>query len=331
MVYSEIMPQETQMIKLHPFRFGVINEQMQSADAWVTQARKVEDYGYATFLMRDHFVPDFFGNQFAPVAALMAAASATKTLRVGSLVFDNDYRHPVMLAKEVATLDLLSGGRFELGIGAGWLRSEYERAGTPFDAPGLRISRLEEAIHILKGLFAEEPVTFAGHYYSVIGLQGFPQPIQRPHPPILIGGGGKRILTLAGRVANSVGILTTSVASGVREDNPTERLAASVAEKVEWVRQGAGDRFHEVELSMIIAVLVTNNRRQRAAQLIGERGWSGLTVEDVFDMPSIFIGSVDDIVEAMEERRARYGFSYYVVSDRYIDTFAPVVVRLARN
>jgi probable F420-dependent oxidoreductase len=310
------------MIKPQPFRFGVINEQMQSADTWVAQARKVEDYGYATFLIRDHFVPDFFGHQFAPMAALMAAASVTKTLRVGSLVFDNDYRHPVMLAKEVATLDLLSGGRFELGLGAGWLQSEYQRAGMPFDAPGLRISRLEEAI---------EPLTFAGHYYSVTGLQGFPQPIQRPHPPILIGGGGKRILTLAGRVANSVGILTTSVASGVREDNPTERLAASVAQKVEWVRQGAGDRFHEVELSMIIAVLVTNNRRQRAEQLICERGWSGLTVEDVFNMPSIFIGLVDDIVEAMEERRARYGFSYYVVSDRYIDTFAPVVARLART
>lgn len=162
-------------------------------------------------------------------------------------MFDNDYRHPVMLAKEVATLDLLSGGRFELGISAGWLQSEYERAGMPFDAPGVRISRLEEAIHILKGLFAEEPLNFAGHYYVVTGLQGFPQPIQRPHPPILIGGGGKRILTLAGRVANSVGILTTSVASGVREDNPTERLAVNVAKKVGWVRQGAGDRFPEVD------------------------------------------------------------------------------------
>lgn len=319
------------MIKPHPFRFGVINEQMRSADAWVGQARKVEDHGYGTFLMRDHFVPDFFGHQFAPVAALMAAASVTKTLRIGSLVFDNDYRHPVMLAKEVATLDLLSGGRFELGIGAGWLQSEYERAGMPFDAPGVRISRLEEAIHILKGLFAEEPLNFAGHYYAVTGLQGFPQPIQRPHPPILIGGGGKRILTLAGRLANSVGILTTSVASGVREDNPTERLAVNVAKKVGWVRQGAGDRFPEVELSMIVTVIVTNNRRQRAEQLIGERGWSGLPVEEVFDMPSIFIGAVDDIVEAMEERRERYGFSYYVVSDRHMDTCAPVVARLAGN
>src|SRR5689334_5596624 len=135
------------------FRFGVINESMYPADAWLAHVRHIEALGYATFLIRDHFVPDFFGDQYAPLVALMAAASATTTLRIGSLVLDNDYRHPVMLAKEAATLDVLSGGRLELGLGAGWLRSEYNRAGLPFEAAGARISRLEEAIAIIRGLW----------------------------------------------------------------------------------------------------------------------------------------------------------------------------------
>src|SRR6266508_3040954 len=143
------------------FRFGVINESMYPADAWVDHVRHIEALGYATFLIRDHFVPDFFGDQYAPIAALMAAANVTTTLRVGSLVLDNDYRHPVMLAKEAATLDLFSEGRFELGLGAGWARQEYEQAGMPVDAAGVRIDRLEEALQIVKGLFADEPLTFS--------------------------------------------------------------------------------------------------------------------------------------------------------------------------
>src|SRR3989442_11954069 len=136
---------------------------MRSAEEWITKARQAEDYGYATLLIRDHFIREPFGDQLAPLIALMAAANATKTLRVGSLVLDNDYRHPVVLAKEAATLDLLSGGRFELGIGAGWLRSEYEQTGIPFDPPGIRVERMQEALHILKGIFAEKPLTFAGN------------------------------------------------------------------------------------------------------------------------------------------------------------------------
>ena len=170
------------MNKLRPFRFGVICEQMQSAEEWVTKTRQAEDYGYATFLIRDHFIREPFGDQFAPLIALMAAANATRTLRIGSLVLDNDYRHPVMLAKEAATLDLLSEGRFELGIGAGWLRTEYEQAGMAFESAGSRVSRLEEAIHVLKGLFADQPLTFTGNHFTVTNLNGFPRPVQRPHP-----------------------------------------------------------------------------------------------------------------------------------------------------
>jgi probable F420-dependent oxidoreductase len=311
------------------FRFGIINEAMSPPDTWIAHIRRIEELGYATFLIRDHFVPDFFGDQYAPITALMTAANVTRTLRVGSLVLDNDYRHPVILAKEAATLDVLSGGRFELGIGAGWLRAEYQQAGMAFDSAGTRISRLAEALRIIKGLWAAEPLTFSGQHYRIDALGGVPKPAQRPHPPILVGGGHKRMLMLAGREADTVGILTTSVASGTLVEDPHERLAQTVAQKIEWVRQGAGERFDQIELSLIPSVIITDHRRRRTEQLIAERRWSSISVEDVWAMPSVLIGSVDQIVEDLVIRRERYGFSYYVVSDALVDEFAPVVARLA--
>jgi probable F420-dependent oxidoreductase len=317
------------MHKSRPYRFGVINEQVLPAERWIAHVRRVEAEGYSTFLIRDHFVPDYFGDQLAPIAALMAAAGATRTLRVGSLVFDNDYRHPALLAKEAATIDLLSGGRLELGLGAGWLRAEYEQAGMPFDPPGVRISRLEEAIHIIKGLFADEPLTFAGQHYTIANLRGVPKPTQQPRPPILIGAGQKRMLTLAGREADIVGILTTSVASGTLAADPAERLAESVAQKVEWVRQGAGERFHDLELSLVPTFMITDQRRRRTEQYINEHGWQGISVEQVWEMPAVFVGSIEQIVEDMRARRERYGFSYFVISDHDLAAAAPIVARLA--
>ena len=313
----------------HPFRFGVINETTGPRDAWIAHVRRVEAYGYSTFLIRDHFVPDYFGDQFAPFAALMTAAHVTSSLRVGSLVLDNDYRHPVVLAKEAATLDLLSEGRFELGLGAGWLQSEYEQAGIPYDPPALRIDRLTESIAILKGLFAELPLTFAGSHYRVTNLNGFPKPAQRPHPPILIGAGHRRMLTLAGREADIVGIMTTSVATGQMVDDPFARLSDRLARQVAWVREGAGERFPRIELSTIPTILVTDRRRAFTEQWVGERGWSGLAVEQVWDMPAVLIGSIDQIVEDMYRWRELLGFSYYLVSDTEAELVAPIVARLA--
>ena len=312
-----------------PFRFGIINERAHAPGVWTAQARRAENEGYATFLIRDHFIADPFGDQFAPIAALATAAAVTTRLRVGTLVIDNDYRHPVILAKEAATLDVLSDGRFELGLGAGWLRAEYEKAGMSFDTAGVRIGRLEEAIHVIKGLFGQAPLTFAGRHYAIDALSGFPKPVQRPHPPILVGGGSPRILRLAGRLADTVGILTASVATGVQVDDPAERLATRTLEKLAWVREGAGARFDELELSLVIAPLVTDDRGLRAEALIRERRWTGVTADDVLAMPSIFIGSVEQIVEAMLVRRTQYGFSYYVIADRQLDAFGPVVARLA--
>lgn len=316
------------MSKHHPFRFGVINEQMKAPAAWFDHVRRVEALGYSTFLLRDHFVPDFFGDQYAPLPALAAAAGATTTLRLGTMVVDNDYRHPVVLAKEAATLDCLSGGRFELGIGAGWLRTEYEQAGLPFDRAGIRIDRLQEAIDVIKGMWAAQPFTFSGKHYQVAAIDGVPKPMQRPYPPLLIGGGKERMLKLAGGVADIVGVLTSDVSRGTLTSDLNERTPAAVMQKVAWIRQAAGARFAQIELSLIPTVILTDDRRRQTAALIQHQGWQ-TTVEEVWQMPSVLIGSPDQLVEDLQARREAYGFSYYVVTDAEMESFAPVVAKLS--
>ena len=313
---------------MHPFRFGIINEQMKSPTDWIAHVQQIESLGFSTFLIRDHFVPDFFGEQYAPLSALMMAAASTTTLRVGTMVIGNDYRHPAILAKEIATIDALSGGRFEFGIGAGWLKSEYDKAGMPYDRNGVRVSRLEEAITVYKGLFGDEPFYFQGEYYCIDGLHITPQSAQRPHPPLMIGGGKQRMLKLAGREADIVGLLTTSVASGVVELDPSERFAHAVQEKLDWVKIGAGNRYPQIELSLIPSILISDNRETTAQNLIERNQWQGVTVEQVLEMPAVFIGTVDEIVPTMIDRRTQYGFSYYVFSDENLETITPIVEKL---
>lgn len=312
-----------------PFRFGVIAEQMATATAWRSLAQRAEALGYSTLLLRDHFIAESFGHQFAPFSALMAAAAATTRLHVGTMVIGNDYRHPVLLAKEAATLDLLSDGRFELGLGAGWMRNEYVQAGMAYDPPGVRIERLAEAIRVLKGLFSGEPLHFAGKHYRIDGLASYPRPIQRPHPPLLIGGGKRRVLELAGREADSIGILTSSVASGSLVADPEERMPAAVREKLGWVRAGAGARYDQLELSLIPWIVITDDRRTATEDYIQRQGWHGLSVEAVWAMPSVFVGTLAEIAATMERRRAEYGFSYYVISDDQMEACAPLVERLS--
>ena len=317
------------MTSIKPFRFGIINEHSGSAEEWFSAARRTEELGYATFLLRDHFVREPFDDQFAPLPALMAAAMATTTLRVGTLVCDNDYRHPVMLAKEAATLDTLSGGRLELGLGAGWLRAEYEAAGMDFDPNGVRVTRFAEGVQILKGLLAAEPVTFAGEHYRVTGLTNFPDPAQRPGPPLLIGGGKRRVLNLAGRYADIAGLLTTSVASGAMEDGSTERLAPAVEQKLAWVREGAEARYDDIELSLIPTVIIDDDREGAIERLLAAQGWQGVTPAQVAAMPSVVVGTIAQIGDTLQERRARYGFSYYIISDAQREACAPLVAALA--
>jgi probable F420-dependent oxidoreductase len=313
-----------------PFRFGVLCEEMGTREAWIAKAQRVEELGYATLLLRDHFMPGPFGDQFAPLSALTAAAMMTSKLRIGSMVLDNDYRHPVMLGKEVATLDVLSGGRFEFGLGAGWMGSEYEQAGLPFDPPGTRIDRFEEALQIFKGLFADEPLTFAGKHYTITGIQGFPKPLQRPYPPILIGAGGRRMLAIAAREADIVGILAGPLNAGAPTVNdPAAFTAESFAQKIEWLRQTARERFTQLELSVITTPVFTNNRRQGAEQVAQTRGWSDVSVEEILEMPTIFVGTIEQVAEQMLERRERFGISYYMTFDRLMEAFAPILPHLA--
>lgn len=308
---------------LHPFRFGIINEYMTPRAAWLDGVRRTEAQGFATFLLRDHLVQEPFGDQYAPFVALMAAAMISETLRVGTMVAANDFRHPAILAKEIATLHELSGGRVELGLGAGWLRAEYEAIGMPFAANGTRIARLAEAVQVLKGLWTGEPLDFAGEYYQVHGLQSTPRPATPPR--LLLGGGHQKMLTLAGREADSIGILTSSVATGVLTQQVASCLPAAVQQQIGWIRAGAGARFNQIELSMIPTLIITDARRAATEAWLAARGWSGVPAEDVWQMPAVLIGSVAQLAEDLRARRDIFGISYYVFSDTQRDDAAALV------
>jgi len=306
----------------HKFRFGIQTSRAPSREEWVDKVRRIEELGFSSL-----FIPDHFNNQFAPIPALMAAADATSSLRLGTLVLDNDFRHPLVLAKELATLDVLSGGRVEAGLGAGWMVSDYEQSGMVYERPGVRISRLEEAVKIMKGLFAEGPFTFSGKHYRVTGHEGTPKPVQKPHPPFLIGGGGKRVLTLAAREADIVGV-NFSLAEGVV--NPAVAVtgsAAATAEKIGWIRDAAGKRLDDLELNVTVFFSTVTDDRKAMAERIAP-GF-GLSPDDVLLSPHVLIGTVEQIVDDLQRHREEYGFSYIVFSGDVFEALAPVVKRLA--
>lgn len=305
-----------------PFRFGVQSKTASSRADWIELARRIEDQGYSTLTMPDHF-----DDQLAPNVALMAAADATDRLRIGALVWCNDYRHPVVLAKEAATLDLLSEGRLELGIGAGWMRSDYDEAGMAYDRPGLRIERMVETVQILKGLFAEGPFSYDGRHYTISGLDGTPKPVQRPYPPFLIGGGGPRFLRLAGQLADIVGINPNLSAGAITPDVGTDATAERYREKISWVREAAGSRFDEIELQVRAFFVIVTDDRQGTADALA--GGVGLTADEALASPLGLIGTAEQITETLIERREAYGFSYVVVGDDQYEAFAPVVAKLA--
>jgi probable F420-dependent oxidoreductase len=304
------------------FRFGLQANGAASCEEWVGLARKAESLGYSTLSMPDHF-----GDQFAPVPAMAAAAACTSLLRVGALVFDNDYKHPVVLAKEAATLDVLSGGRLELGLGAGWLASDYEQSGIPYDPPKVRIDRMLEGLKVIRGLMAEGSFSFEGQHYAVTGMQGYPKPVQRPHPPLLIGGGGKRILSIAAREADIVGITANASSGRVGPHMAPEITASSFAEKVTWVKQAAGPRFDDLELHANVFVFLPTDDRQAAAARVGEA--MQLPAEDVLNVPLALIGTEAEMVDQLQWQRDEFGFSYRTVPSSAMDTFAPIVERLA--
>jgi len=306
-------------------RFGVTSTGASSAGEWKRKVEQVENLGYSTLLVPDHFV-----EQIATIPALAMAAAYTKTLRVGSLVCSNDFRHPIMLAKEAATLDMLSNGRFELGIGAGWLKAEYDAIGIPFDPPRKRVGRLEEAIQVIKTYFQNDPIKYDGKYYDVQegwGLDRSPKSVQKPYPPILIGAGGKRMLSIAAREADIIGLTIKVQANGTGPD-PSD-IGTTLTQKLEWIQAEAGDRFGDIEFNIQTwAVAITEDREQAAAQLAKK---FPLPVNILLNIPYLLIGTIEEIACQIKSYHAQYGISYFSVFDRHMEDFAPVVDLLAEK
>ena len=306
---------------IRPFRFGVQCSRAASRTEWVELARRTEDNGFDCLTMPDHFT-----DQLAPVPALQSVADATTKLRVGALVWDNDYKHPVVLAKELATIDLLSEGRLEIGLGAGWMISDYEQAGIPYDGAGVRIDRFVEGLEIMKRAMASGPFSFTGKHYTITNYDGQPKPVQQPMPPILIGGGGKRVLSFAAREADIIGINGTMTAGVVGPDAISTMTADAVDEKVSIVREAAGARLEKIEMNIrAFFVKVTDDA---AGTLSGVAQMIGVEPDMVATTPFALIGSPDKIVEDLLARREKWGFSYIIVGAEDVDSFAPVVAAL---
>ncbi len=308
-----------------PFRFGVGGGGPQTAKALAERARKAEAIGYSTYTLSDHLL-----NTLAPNVALAAIAASTDKLRIGHFVLNNDLRHPAVLHQELASLDVLSEGRLEIGIGAGWNEPEYTASGIPFDPVGTRVSRLEESITVLKGLFAAEKLTFAGTHYTITEMDGRPKPVQQPHPPFLIGGGGKRLLRLAGREAQIVGLAPRI---GAKVGGFRSCTFEATREKIAWVKEAAGPRSGEIELNTYPAfrpATVSDDPRPAAEALLASINKEGgdLTLDELLDSPHVFIGTVDQLVAKFTRLRDELGISNIMVGSG-IDDFAPIVERLA--
>ena len=307
---------------MHPFRFGIQCKGPADAVGWPALARKVEDLGWSTLTVADHL-----DGPLAPMPAAAAAAAATTTLQIGTMVLANDYRHPAMVAKEAATIDILSGGRFELGIGAGWMTVDYEATGIPLDPPGVRVDRLTEALDVLRGCWADGPFDLDGEHYRIRALDGQPKPLTPGGPRLVIGGGGRRVLRLAAQRADVVAINVNLKAGVIDERAFPDGTPEATDRKLEWIREAAGDRFDRLELqSRIHLATVTDDRAGVIEQLAPA---FGLTPDQAAGTPHALIGSVEQICDQLVERRERWGISYLGLSGDQLDAFAPVVARLA--
>ena len=309
---------------MHPFRFGVQFSKSASGADYRDSVIRIEDLGYSTV-----FCPDHFDDQWAPTVALTVAAEATTDLRVATLVYDVDYRHPVVLAKEIATLDLVSGGRVEFGIGAGWMSNDYHTAGISFDKAGTRIDRMIEAIDVIRGLWSGTPVDFRGEHYVVRDITGTPNPHQPGGPPIIVGGGGKRVLTEAARRADIVGLNASLHSGTVGPETALSALGDRFLERRQWVEDAAGDRFAGIELQMnTFMTAVTKTTGEADEMFEGMAPMFGLTPEQARTIPMVLAGTVEDVCDQLHRYRELYGTSYWVIHDGEVDAMAPVVERM---
>jgi probable F420-dependent oxidoreductase len=308
---------------MKPFRFGINARDAKSRREWQDKARRIEALGYSVLL-----VPDHLSAMLSTIPAVVSAADATTSLRIGTNVLNNDLRHPVLLAREAATIDMLTDGRLELGLGAGYVQAEYDQAGLRFDRGGIRVERLAESVTIIKGLLAGGEVTFAGEHYRVTGHTIYPFPVQQPHPPIIIGGNGPRLLALAAKEASTVNLTGITFTQGGTTHDMSGWKVGGIDERLRVVREAAGTRFDQLELSaQIQRVIVTENRRGAAEEL--QKTWKQLTVEEILEAPFVLLGTVDEMVTALQARRDRWGISFFVTFEQYLETLAPVVARLA--
>jgi probable F420-dependent oxidoreductase len=307
------------------FRFMAEAGSIASGDELAAKARRAEAMGYSVLMVTDHLI-----EQLAPIPAMTAMAAATSRLRVGTFVLNNEFRHPAVLAQDLATIDVLSGGRLEVGIGAGWNKPEFDHVGLAFEPVPVRVARLVEAVAVLKGCFDEGAFTFTGERYTVTDYDGQPKPLQKPHPPFLIGGGGRRTLELAAREADIVGLAPRTLV-GERNDPRSITFAAAV-EKIEWVRAAAGVRFDSLEFNVYPSsspVIITDHARAEATKvrdrLLKRTGYE-LTEDEILESPHVFIGSIDGLVAKIQDLRERLGISSFMTGE--IDDLAPVVERL---
>lgn len=305
------------------FRFGVQSGGATSHREWRERARKAEALGYSTLVMPDHFID----TPFAPMVGVAIAAEATETLRIGTLVLGNDYKHPAVVAKEFASLDVLSDGRVEAGIGAGWMRVDYEALGLEYDRPGIRIDRLEEALAVIKGAWGPEPFSFEGKYYRLTEYDGLPKPVQQPRPPILVGGGGRKLLTLAAREADIIGFTPAARAGEITTEQARETLPATWTQKFDWVRAAAGDRFDNLELHIRYFFAAISDDRRGLAEAAAPA--FGITADEALESGVALVGTVDECCDLLVQRREEWGVSYIVLGDDQFEAFAPVVSRLA--
>ena len=305
-----------------PFRFAVMASKADSSTEWTELVKKTEDLGYSALLMPDHY-----GDQFGVIPALAAAAAVTTELRVGSLVFANDFRHPALLAKDMATLDVLSDGRLEVGVGAGWMNTDYSTTGVPHERAGIRIERMIESVEVLRGLWGDEAYSFSGDHYTITEMEGFPKPVQAGGPPIILGGGGKRMLSTAARLGDIVGVNPNVGEGTVGAEAIRSMSAEATEEKLEWVRAAAGDRFDDIEISILKFAVVVTDDREDMAEKVG--GMFGMDAATILGSPHAMVGSAEQIADELVEQRERWQGSYVTVQSDAIDSFAPVVAALA--
>ena len=310
------------MPNTHSFRFGAVTSQIRTRQNLQETARQLEASGFSTMLLTDHLGE----NRLTAIPALVCAADATTTLRVGSLVLNNDLRHPAVLAGEIATVDVVTDGRFELGIGAGWEKEDYDRTGINLDPAPVRIRRLEEAIKVLTAYFGGDAVNFTGEFYSVTDMPAVPKAVQQPRPPILVGGGGKRVLGVAGRCADIIGVHLPATKDGTGQDF-NSATPEDVEKRINWIKEAAGKRMSSIELCQNVFEVTVTDDRDSAASLVAER--FGISEEIARSSPYFLLGSKEEIAEQLQHNRRRFGISYLILPMRTVEDMTPIVQKLA--